>query len=78
LVHATGGCLINTDEINAFCDFAGGLLLPRNTLVEAIEIWTEQWSDGPKRFVWHKGSQEIITTMRRGGASLADVQSTRH
>jgi transposase len=48
-------------------------------LIEAIELWTEHWNDDPKPFVWHKSAQEIITKVRRGRASLTQVNSaTRH
>jgi transposase len=48
-------------------------------LIEAIELWTEHWNDAPTPFVWHKSAQEIITKVRRGRASLTQVNSaTRH
>jgi transposase len=48
-------------------------------LIEAIELWTEHWNDDPKPFIWHKSAQEIITKVRRGRASLTQVNSaTRH
>ena len=35
--------------------------------------------DDPKPFIWHKSAQEIITKVRRGRASLTQVNSaTRH
>jgi transposase len=48
-------------------------------LIEAIEFWAEHWNDDPKPFVWHKAAEEIITKVRRGRASLTQVNSaTRH
>src|SRR5271155_3551648 len=44
-------------------------------LVEAIELWTEHWNDDPKPFIWHKSAQEIIAKVRRGRASLTQVNS---
>jgi transposase len=47
-------------------------------LIKAIELWTEHWNDDPKPFVWHKTAEEIITKVRRGRASLAEVKSATH
>ena len=47
-------------------------------LIDAIDTWVEHWNDDPKPFIWHKTSEEIITTVRRGRASLAQVKSATH
>lgn len=48
-------------------------------LVDAIDTWVEHWNDDPQPFVWHKTAEEIITKVRRGRATLAQVKSaTRH
>ena len=44
-------------------------------LIEAIELWTEDWNDNPRPFVWHKPAQEIIAKVRRGRRSLSRVIS---
>src|SRR5664280_2059533 len=44
-------------------------------LIEAIELWAEHWNDDPKPFVWHKQADEIIAKVRRGRASLTQVNS---
>ena len=48
-------------------------------LIEAIESWIAKWNEDPKPFVWHKAADEIIEKVRRGRATLAQVNSaTRH
>ena len=39
-------------------------------LVDAIELWVEHWNDDPKPFIWHKTTEEIITKVKRGRATL--------
>ena len=44
-------------------------------LIEAIELWAEHWNDDPKPFVWHKQANETIAKVKRGRASLTQVNS---
>jgi transposase len=44
-------------------------------LIDAIDTWVEHWNDDPKPFIWHKTADEIITKVRRGRASLAQLKS---
>ena len=44
-------------------------------LIDAIETWVEHWNDDPKPFVWHKTAAEIVTKVKRGRATLAQVKS---
>jgi transposase-like protein len=44
-------------------------------LVDAIETWSMKWNEDPKPFVWHKAAEEIIEKVRRGRATLAQVNS---
>ena len=39
-------------------------------LKDAIELWAEHWNDDPKPFIWRKTADEIITSARRGRATL--------
>jgi len=41
-----------------------------NDLIDAIDLWTEGWNDGPKPFVWHTPAKQIIAKVRRGRAAL--------
>ena len=52
-----------------------GVFTSVSALVEAIELWTEHWNDDPKPFIWHKPAEEIIEKVRRGRASLRQINS---
>jgi len=41
-------------------------------LIEAMEMWAENWNMNPKPFVWHKTAAEIIEKVRRGRVALND------
>jgi transposase len=55
-----------------------GIFTSVPVLVEAIESWIAKWNENPKPFVWHKAADEIIEKVRRGRASLAQVNSATH
>ena len=44
-------------------------------LIEAITTWTAHGNADPKPFVWHAAAEEILTKVRRGRATLAQVKS---
>jgi transposase len=44
-------------------------------LIDAIETWVEHWNDDPKPFMWHKTAAEIVSKVKRGRATLAQVKS---
>jgi transposase len=52
-----------------------GVFTSVSQLIEAIELWAEHWNDNPKPFVWHKQADEIIAKVKRGRASLTQVNS---
>ena len=51
----------------------GGAYKSVSHLTDAIELWAEHWNDDPKPFVWHKPAEEIIEKVKRGRASLTQV-----
>ena len=49
------------------------------TLIEAIELWTQHWNNNPNPFIWHKTADEIITKVRRGRTALThQTKSATH
>jgi len=44
-------------------------------LKDAIGLWTENWNEDPKPFIWKKPADEIIAKVKRGRATLASVKS---
>ena len=47
-------------------------------LVASVRTWITNWNEDPKPFIWHKTAEEIVTKVRRGRASLAQVKSATH
>ena len=47
-------------------------------LIAAMETWAEHWNDNPQPFIWHKTTEEIITKVRRGRATLHQIKSATH
>jgi hypothetical protein len=41
-----------------------------DSLIEAIETWTEHWNDNPHPFVWTKTAEAILTKPRRARTAL--------
>ncbi|HEX3540520.1 MAG TPA: IS630 family transposase, partial [Acidimicrobiales bacterium] len=44
-------------------------------LIDGIFDWAETWNVDPKPYIWHKTADEIITKVRRGRATLAQIKS---
>jgi transposase len=44
-------------------------------LIEAITAWVAHGNEDPKPFVWHAVADEILTKVRRGRKTLAQVTS---
>ena len=44
-------------------------------LIDGILDWVEHWNADPKPYMWHKTAEEIITKVRRGRTTLAQVKS---
>jgi transposase len=44
-------------------------------LIDGIYDWAEHWNADPKPYMWHKTADEIITKVRRGRTTLAQVKS---
>lgn len=48
-------------------------------LIAAIGDWATRWNYDPKPFVWTKTAEEIITKVKRGRRTLAQViPATEH
>jgi transposase len=44
-------------------------------LKDAIGVWTENWNEDPRPFIWKKPADEIIAKVKRGRMKLASIKS---
>ena len=46
-------------------------------LSAAITTWAAHWNENPKPFIWKAAAQDIITKVRRGRATLNQINHRR-
>ena len=47
-------------------------------LTEAITTWANHWNSDPKPFIWKATAEDIITKVKRGRATLHQINSPTH